>query len=115
MEGMGRYVGPAGCDAHPRQEHAGGKSQPMCFAAGRTGMIAVERNDPLLSSFAGRADGVPLHASSLQCIRHTDIALLAIRSLHAELVLYPKPGLVSPWDNGSHDDMDAALFMRSLF
>ncbi|HWV64087.1 MAG TPA: triphosphoribosyl-dephospho-CoA synthase MdcB [Oxalicibacterium sp.] len=75
----------------------------------------MERNDPLLSSFAGRADGVPLHASSLQCIRHTDIALLAIRSLHAELVLYPKPGLVSPWDNGSHDDMDAALFMRSLF
>jgi triphosphoribosyl-dephospho-CoA synthase len=42
-------------------------------------------------------------------------AIFAIRSLHAELMLYPKPGLVSPWDNGSHDDMDAELFMRSLF
>lgn len=42
-------------------------------------------------------------------------AVFALRSLHAELMLYPKPGLVSPWDNGSHDDMDAALFMRSLF
>ncbi len=42
-------------------------------------------------------------------------AMCAIRSLHAELVLYPKPGLVSLIDNGSHADMDAALFMRSLF
>lgn len=42
-------------------------------------------------------------------------AIYAIRSLHAELVLYPKPGLVSPIDNGSHSDMDADLFMRSLF
>ena len=44
-----------------------------------------------------------------------EIARLAVRSLHAELVLYPKPGLVSLVDNGSHDDMDAATFMRSLF
>lgn len=42
-------------------------------------------------------------------------AVCVIRSLHAELVLYPKPGLVSPVDNGSHTDMDAGLFMRSLF
>lgn len=42
-------------------------------------------------------------------------AVCAIRSLHAELVLYPKPGLVSLIDNGSHIDMDAALFMHSLF
>lgn len=39
----------------------------------------------------------------------------ALRSLHAELVLYPKPGLVSPIDTGSHDDMNAVTFMRSLF
>lgn len=44
-----------------------------------------------------------------------DIARLALRSLHAELTLYPKPGLVSPVDNGSHRDMNAATFMRSLF
>jgi triphosphoribosyl-dephospho-CoA synthase len=53
--------------------------------------------------------GTSLRASCL----HT--ALCAIRSLHAELVLYPKPGLVSLVDNGSHADMDAAMFMRSLF
>jgi triphosphoribosyl-dephospho-CoA synthase len=29
--------------------------------------------------------------------------------------LYPKPGLVSLVDNGSHTDMTAATFMRSLF
>lgn len=43
------------------------------------------------------------------------IGRLAVRSLHAELTLYPKPGLVSPVDNGSHDDMSAMTFMRSLF
>jgi triphosphoribosyl-dephospho-CoA synthase len=43
------------------------------------------------------------------------IARLAVRSLYAELVLYPKPGLVSPVDNGSHQDMNAATFMRSMF
>jgi triphosphoribosyl-dephospho-CoA synthase len=42
-------------------------------------------------------------------------ARLAIGSLHAELLLYPKPGLVSPVDNGSHTDMSAATFMLSLF
>ncbi|MFT5533586.1 MAG: triphosphoribosyl-dephospho-CoA synthase [Burkholderiaceae bacterium] len=43
------------------------------------------------------------------------IALYAVRSLYAELALYPKPGLVSLVDNGSHDDMTAATFHRSLF
>ena len=42
------------------------------------------------------------------------IAHAAVASLHAELVLSPKPGLVCPADNGSHDDMDAATMMRSL-
>jgi triphosphoribosyl-dephospho-CoA synthase len=40
---------------------------------------------------------------------------LAIASLHAELVCAPKPGLVTPFDAGSHRDMDATTFMRSLF
>jgi triphosphoribosyl-dephospho-CoA synthase len=31
------------------------------------------------------------------------------------LSLYPKPGLVSLLDNGSHDDMTATTFMRSMF
>src|SRR5690349_17357539 len=43
------------------------------------------------------------------------IARCAIASLHAELALFPKPGLVSLEDRGAHDDMDAALFMRSVF
>ena len=40
---------------------------------------------------------------------------LAIASLHAELVCSPKPGLVTPFDAGSHRDMDVTTFMRSLF
>jgi triphosphoribosyl-dephospho-CoA synthase len=43
------------------------------------------------------------------------IARLAVRSLYQELALYPKPGLVSLVDTGSHDDMDASTFVRSLF
>ncbi len=44
-----------------------------------------------------------------------DIARLAVRSLHAELTLYPKPGLVSRHDNGAHCDMNATAFVKSLF
>lgn len=40
---------------------------------------------------------------------------LAIASLHAELACAPKPGLVTPFDRGSHADMDAGTFLRSLF
>lgn len=43
------------------------------------------------------------------------VARMAVRALYAELTLYPKPGLVSLVDNGSHQDMNAATFMRSLF
>jgi triphosphoribosyl-dephospho-CoA synthase len=43
------------------------------------------------------------------------IGRTAIRALYSELALYPKPGLVSPVDAGSHDDMDMTTFMRSLF
>lgn len=42
------------------------------------------------------------------------IGRIAVRSLHAELVLYPKPGLVSPNDSGAHKDMDSATMMRGL-
>jgi triphosphoribosyl-dephospho-CoA synthase len=43
------------------------------------------------------------------------IGRAAVRSLYEELALYPKPGLVSLVDSGSHDDMDASTFVRSLF
>jgi triphosphoribosyl-dephospho-CoA synthase len=39
----------------------------------------------------------------------------AISALYDELALEPKPGLVSFADAGSHSDMDAQTFMRSLF
>ncbi len=43
------------------------------------------------------------------------IGRAATVALYDELALYPKPGLVSVVDTGSHADMDAATFMRSLF
>ncbi|MEJ8813498.1 triphosphoribosyl-dephospho-CoA synthase MdcB [Variovorax ureilyticus] len=44
-----------------------------------------------------------------------DIGRAATLALHDELELAPKPGLVSFIDSGSHSDMDAHTFMRSLF
>ncbi|MDP3337407.1 MAG: triphosphoribosyl-dephospho-CoA synthase, partial [Rhodoferax sp.] len=41
--------------------------------------------------------------------------LAAVRALYAEVALEPKPGLVSFRDCGSHTDMTAQTFMRSLF
>lgn len=43
------------------------------------------------------------------------IGLAAVRALYAEVALEPKPGLVSFRDCGSHTDMNAQTFMRSLF
>lgn len=42
------------------------------------------------------------------------IGRAALRALHAELVLRPKPGLVSPGDPGSHADMDATRMWRGI-
>ena len=43
------------------------------------------------------------------------IAVLAVRSLYKEVSLSHKPGLVSFIDSGSHKDMDANTFMKSIF
>lgn len=43
------------------------------------------------------------------------IARYAVQALYQELAAYPKPGLVSLVDSGSHHDMDASIFFRSLF
>jgi triphosphoribosyl-dephospho-CoA synthase len=41
------------------------------------------------------------------------VAATAEHSLLLEVSTFPKPGLVSDVDNGSHTDMDAAMFRRS--
>lgn len=41
------------------------------------------------------------------------IVWAARRALHTEACLWPKPGLVSNRDSGSHEDMDVGHFMRS--
>jgi len=51
----------------------------------------------------------PRPASSLRAI-----GLAATAALYDELALAPKPGLVSFVDTGSHRDMDADTFLRSL-
>lgn len=43
-----------------------------------------------------------------------DIGRAATIALYDELALSPKPGLVTFTSNGSHSDMDARTFMRSL-
>ncbi|MCX6356391.1 MAG: triphosphoribosyl-dephospho-CoA synthase, partial [Candidatus Aureabacteria bacterium] len=42
------------------------------------------------------------------------IGRLAARALRAELMCFPKPGCVSVHDSGSHRDMDARHFIRSI-
>ncbi|MEO6280113.1 triphosphoribosyl-dephospho-CoA synthase MdcB [Roseateles sp.] len=44
-----------------------------------------------------------------------EIGRAATLALYDELALAPKPGLVTLIDRGSHADMDAHTFMRSLF
>lgn len=56
----------------------------------------------------------PDHARAWQRSPHA-IGRAATLALHDELALSPKPGLVTLIDCGSHDDMDAHTFMRSLF
>jgi len=58
-----------------------------------------------------RAGGGEAAASAF----HARVGRAAIVSLYDELALAPKPGLVSFADSGSHADMDASTFLRSLF
>ena len=43
------------------------------------------------------------------------LAKLAVRALYFEVKAYPKPGLVSFYDSGAHQDMDGETFYRSIF
>lgn len=44
----------------------------------------------------------------------TALSTNAVLSLYKEVSLYPKPGLVSPVDSGSHKDMDYQMFLASI-
>jgi triphosphoribosyl-dephospho-CoA synthase len=56
------------------------------------------------------ASAPPATATTVQALGRA-----ATVALYDELALYPKPGLVSMVDSGSHTDMDARTFLRSLF
>lgn len=56
-----------------------------------------------------------LLCSSRPVVSHQVLARAAVHALYLELTLEPKPGLVSLRDSGSHLDMDASTFVRSLF
>lgn len=56
-----------------------------------------------------------LHPRPQALLTPAAIGRAATLALHDELALSPKPGLVTLVDSGSHDDMDAHTFMRSLF
>ncbi len=62
-----------------------------------------------------RAPGVETPPRADALAFHAALGRAAIVSLYDELALEPKPGLVSFVDAGSHDDMDAGTFLRSLF
>jgi triphosphoribosyl-dephospho-CoA synthase len=65
-------------------------------------------------SLAARID-TPVRADRPVSEVLRSIGRAATLALYHELALAPKPGLVSFQDNGSHEDMDASTFMRSLF
>ena len=59
--------------------------------------------------------GAALRAAEPSAPTPQAIGRAATLALYDELALSPKPGLVTLADAGSHDDMDAHTFMRSLF
>jgi triphosphoribosyl-dephospho-CoA synthase len=65
-----------------------------------TAALALEREHPSPALAPGIADGADIAASAVHC-------------LLLELETWPKPGLVSHIDPGSHDDMDADTFRAS--
>ena len=60
-----------------------------------------------------RPSTIPAHARFARSPAAAAIGARAVGCLLAEVCTWPKPGLVSHVDNGSHADMDAVTFRRS--
>lgn len=73
---------------------------------------ALPRRRPEAMAFVGTACHAPQVAQSAALQR---LGRWAVVSLYDEVALYPKPGLVSFVDSGSHHDMNGQTFLRSLF
>jgi len=73
-------------------------------------MLVCAAHEP--AAFLPAAPRRPLREDRIFCV---ETARIAIGCLHTELTLYPKPGLVSLHDNGSHTDMTALTFLHSMF
>ncbi|MER8550781.1 triphosphoribosyl-dephospho-CoA synthase MdcB [Mesorhizobium sp. M0976] len=72
----------------------------------RTTSLRVTASFPKRVPAHGRASLAPVDAERF--------GGMAADALLAELDTWPKPGLVSPLDNGSHDDMDYGTFLSSI-
>lgn len=76
------------------------------------------RTDPLRVRNAPQATCVDREATwqtfDLPAAVAERVGELASAALTAELETWPKPGLVSPVDRGSHDDMEETTFRRSI-
>lgn len=66
---------------------------------------AIGQTQSLYGQQAINADSVGVAAA---------LSTSAVLSLYKEVSLYPKPGLVSPVDSGSHKDMDYQMFLASI-
>lgn len=53
-------------------------------------------------------------ANSVSAEIASTLSTSAVLSLYKEVSLYPKPGLVSPVDSGSHKDMNYQMFLASI-
>ncbi len=78
---------------------------------------SLPRDGGYATSSEARLPSPPPSAVPLPRSAREDAAGIAARAAAAlltELETYPKPGLVSLVDSGSHDDMDAGTFRRSV-
>ncbi len=115
-----RFVGTEPTDALTSQYNSLMKEKlPSCGIE----VVEIERltGDSDIPVSASRvrkalAEGRLRHALSLVPVSDTPyfLAFLAVQALRAELELSPKPGLVDPFDSGSHSDMDYVLMSRSI-